>query len=171
MPQNPRTPRPTRPPVEDVPNRRPHGRDEPRADLLQDSREALGVWLDEMPWSHWATFTFGEPWGESGPTPQGANRHIARFLEAQPGWPGYFYCIEAGRLGRVHGHALLRFDQLGIRELGFDAGEGTFARWRKRYGRAQVRTYDPELGAAYYCSKYLTKSPLHWDVGRLTSQV
>lgn len=149
-------------------------------------RRTLGLWLEQFRWTHWGTYTFrvGCPrecprrhpgkcrrgWGPDGPSPQGAFRHIGQFLTSDRGLPGYFYCVERGSFGRVHGHALMRFDQYEIRGSHTDAGNDTFNAWKDRFGRCQVRAYDPELGAVHYCSKYIVKDPLLWDVGRLTSR-
>jgi len=158
-----------------------------RGNRLDDQglNRVLGQWLDEFPWTHWGTFTFrvGCPsggcsrhspgecvkgWGETGPSPERAFKHIGGFLDTADGTPGYFYCVETGRLGRVHGHGLLRFDQFRLCGTPCDPGELTFRSWKDRYGRCQLRAYDPKLGAAYYCGKYVTKEALLWDVGRLT---
>jgi len=136
---------------------------------IPGSVRALGEWLGGFQWTHWATLTFGKSWGPTGPAPQRASVHVGRFLTDQcEGCPGYFFCIEEGRFGRVHAHALLRFDQYGIRGFDIDPGRLADAEWGRRFGRARFRPYDGKLGAAHYCAKYITKAPLTWDVGRLT---
>lgn len=137
---------------------------------------ALGEWLNNFAWSHWATFTFrvGCPedcliehsheggWGLLGPSPSGASGHLHRFLDVLPRAPGYFYCVERGPWGgRCHGHALLKTRRAAME----NTGKGIDLAWGKRFGRCQLRPYDAERGAAYYCGKYITKGPLLWDLG------
>jgi len=38
--------------------------------------------------------------------------------------------------------------------------------WFDRFGRCEIQPYDVSLGASHYISKYLTKSPEHWDLRR-----
>jgi len=141
----------------------------PRAPALRlAGRREFGEWLGAFTWTHWGTFTFGDGWGPDGPTSSRAFYHLNKFLASERGVPGYFCCIETGRLGRVHGHALLRVDQYSIRGLDLDVRTDACADWERRFGRSQLRAYDPELGAAGYCAKYLTKNPLHWEVAGLS---
>jgi len=147
-----------------------------RLDRGAELRDALGEWLNGFSWSHWATFTFrvGCPsdclrehrhergWGLSGPSSSRAREHVHRFLDEMPRGPGYFYCIERGPWGgRCHGHALLKVRQGPMENSGRSIDEA----WTHRYGRVQLRAYDAERGASYYCGKYITKAPLCWDVG------
>ena len=37
-------------------------------------------------------------------------------------------------------------------------------RWQQRNGYARIFPFDPERGAAFYCSKYVTKATGDWDV-------
>jgi len=138
---------------------------------------ALGEWLNEFEWTHWATFTFrvGCPsdcliehcheagWGLAGPSASRARDHIDRFVNTLPGPPiGYFYCVERGPWGgRCHGHALLKVGSAPMEAT----GKGIDDAWTQRFGRIQLRAYDPERGASYYCGKYITKAPLCWDLG------
>jgi len=139
--------------------------------------EALGEWLNGFHWTHWATFTFrpGCPrdcpqehhcksgWGSDGPSTSRARHHTERFLNTLPGPRlGYFYCVERGGIGgRAHAHALLSIEPVAMGVTGKSIDHA----WGSRFGRCQLRSYDPELGAAHYCGKYITKAPLSWDVG------
>ena len=37
-------------------------------------------------------------------------------------------------------------------------------RWNQRNGYARIFAFDPTQGAAFYCSKYVTKASGDWDV-------
>ena len=135
-------------------------------------REDLGRWLDTLTdWDAWATLTFRTPspegaarripgWPGSGPSPDRAAYHYRSWITGLGrGAPTpTFYAVEKGRGGRVHLHALLGL------------GDGSVTRkslwrsWFTRYGRCQLQRFDPALGATHYITKYLTKSPEHWDI-------
>lgn len=123
---------------------------------------AMGNWLETFNWTDWCTLTFDAAWGPTGPSPSRARFHTEKWLTNLPGEPpGFFFCVETGRLGRVHCHALLRINP-GPMAAPRDA---LYHGWRNRFGRCRIRAYDPELGASHYVAKYLTKAPLHWDLG------
>lgn len=135
---------------------------------LRDSVRALrsmGDWLTELgrdSWDSWATFTFGPRFGPTGPTPDRAMYHFSSWLTSLPGPdPLCFAAVEAGRLGRVHLHALIGpIDAWG---KGIPR-KALWRSWFRRFGRCQLRPYEPERGCEWYLCKYLTKAPLHWDV-------
>lgn len=126
--------------------------------------EQLGDWLHGFPWSCWATFTFDGRWGDTGPSPDRCMYHTRRWVEALPGPPvGYFLAVERGSFGRVHSHGLLSLPR-GMEPT----RKSLWHSWKNRFGRCRVLPYNPDLGAAYYVAKYVTKEPLHWDIGSLT---
>lgn len=132
----------------------------PRPDGWREADE-LGRWLDGLGgWASFGTFTFGSRFGPEGPSADRALFHFrgwrAGLGVARPAQ--CFVAVEAGRLGRVHLHALLG-------ELGGGVPRSAVWRsWFERFGRASITSFDPDRGATYYVAKYLTKAPLHWDI-------
>jgi len=126
--------------------------------LLQSS---LGTWLNEFEWDCWCTWTFDSRFGPTGPSPDRCLYHTRNWIEHLPGAPiGYFVAVERGTGGRVHSHGLLRFkDSFAPRR------KSLFGSWKARFGRNRVLPYNREKGATYYVAKYITKEPLHWDLG------
>ena len=119
---------------------------------------AVGEWLGRYPWDAWCTLTFRA----GNFTTEAATRAADNLLEwlRREGAPDVTYFIghEVGGLGgRLHLHGLL--GQLPP----IDTRRGIWKFWYKRYGRAQVLPYDPERGAAYYVSKYVSKGLAEWD--------
>ena len=119
---------------------------------------ALGEWLSAYPWEAWCTLTFRA--GEF--SHEAATRAVNRWLEwiRKEGSPdvAYFVAHELGNVGgRLHLHGLLG------NLTAYTSRKALWDRWFKQYGRAQVLPYDPERGAAYYVSKYVTKELAHWD--------
>lgn len=129
--------------------------------------ESLGRWLSDFEWSCWCTWTFDARFGDSGPSPDRCLYHTRRWVEHIPGpATAYFIAVERGTGGRVHSHGLLRF-----RDSWAPTRKALFSSWRKRYGRNRILPYDRDLGAAFYVAKYITKEPLHWDLGGYTLPV
>jgi len=147
-------------------------------------RDAWADWLG-TDWAAFATLTFrGHPPG-TGRCRKSHDR-LVRWLDrthASP--PRYFVGYEVGEQGRGHLHALyhgIRVFPL-QRTLGaIGAGSSTGAGlgtggstevpflwlsewWRREFGRAQVVPYNPDRGAGYYLTKYVTKE-LGWFDGR-----
>lgn len=60
-----------------------------------------------------------------------------------------------------HLHALMRTDV---------SGTAIWQWWFRRFGRAEVRDFDPKLGAAGYVAKYVTKQLADYDVEISTVQ-
>jgi len=123
-----------------------------------------GEWLGCYPWKLWTTLTFRHP-----PTTTNAMRaagRVHRYLSGpSPAFhsPFCWFATESGALyGRVHLHAL-------IGDLQLNAVDPYYSRydvnrwWRKRYGIAHVRVYDPDRSASYYIAKYVTKGFGEWD--------
>lgn len=116
---------------------------------------AWGSWLSAYPWSHWGTLTFAA--GEF--SHEAATRAWSRFVshvfhhEALEAW---FVGHEVGARGRLHLHCLLGCVPRPSSEV--------WEWWFKRYGRNEIRGYDPERGAAHYVAKYVTKELAHYDL-------
>jgi len=122
---------------------------------------AMGEWLSKFEWDCWCTWTFDARFGDTGPSPDRCLYHTRRWVEHLPGpTPQYFIAVERGTGGRVHSHGLLRFPDRWAPKR-----KTLHASWKERYGRNRFLPYDPTRGAAYYIAKYITKEPLHWDVG------
>lgn len=117
-----------------------------------------GEWLSGFPWQAWGTLTLR--WAD--PTPAQLARGFTRFVrwlraEGNPDVSWYF-AHETGALGRSHLHCLLG-------ALAPDTPRSTLWRWWwDRYGRCEVRGYDPERGAAVYVAKYVSKTYAHYDL-------
>ncbi len=127
----------------------------------------LGDWLGDpdrigFGWGAWGTFTFGDKFGPTGPSPDRAMHHWWRWMGSRElAGCGYFAAVEKGSGGRVHLHALLR--------QAYGRGDSIprkalWRSWFNRYGRCQILPYDAELGAVHYITKYLIKSPELWDL-------
>ena len=127
----------------------------------------MGNWLGDserlgFSWGAWGTFTFGNKFGPTGPSPDRALFHWGRWMGSRElAGTGYFAAVETGRGGRVHLHALLR--------PAFGRGSGIPRRalwrsWFDRYGRCSILPYDAKLGAVHYLTKYLVKAPELWDL-------
>ena len=123
-------------------------------------RSAWSEWLSCYPWDAWGTLTFKWP----DPTEAQLDRAFARFrsflsMTITTSLPlAYFVGHEVGAGGRAHLHCLI-----GCLDIG--AQRSTIWKWWwTRYGRCEVRGYDPERGAAAYVSKYITKELGHYDV-------
>ena len=129
----------------------------------RDLQSSLGSFLSTFQWDCWCTWTFDARFGHTGPSPDRCLYHTRRWIEHLPGpMPGYFIAVEKGTGGRVHSHGLLRFkDKFAPRRKSLHQG------WQKRFGRNRILPYRSDLGAAYYVAKYITKEPLHWDIGPL----
>jgi hypothetical protein len=116
-------------------------------------------YLKEIPWTQFATFTTSKPI-----TLRSARRLMekvgSRVLRPDE---KLFWCAEPFQLGvregSYHVHALLetRHSAKQVEDW-----------YSKKYGRADVRRYDPKQGAVGYVSKYMTKSVHDYDllVGR-----
>lgn len=117
-------------------------------------RDAWSQWLGVYPWEAWGTLTFRE----SDFTNDSATRAWGRFVAflypaAAQSW---FVGHEVGAQGRLHLHCLL--GPLTIKR------SEAWQWWFTRYGRSEVKGYDPEQGAAKYITKYITKELAHYDV-------
>lgn len=116
-------------------------------------------------WDQFATLTFDSRWGEGGPHPDRVLALTIGWLERLFHGPRYYICVERGRYGRTHSHALLGRGSAGAP---IDPRALSPA-WK--FGRDQIRRFDPALGATHYVAKYLTKSPDHWAISEGVEQL
>lgn len=119
-------------------------------------RRGWGEFLEPFPWQWWGTLTFREEYSSDA-----ADRAFGRFagwLQNDSPGVGYFVGHEIGKLGREHLHFLAG----GLRP--WVSRRVAWKRWFDRHGRAQIIPYDPELGAAHYISKYVTKDFSRYDI-------
>ena len=138
--------------------------------------QALGEWLssDRFEWETFATLTFDQRWGPTGPSPDRCLYHVRRWLRSLAHKPRWFLAVERGTQGaRVHAHALI-----GPGRVSGDDSESRWAPgvpgeplrrelwavWKKRFGRARFEPINEQISCAHYCAKYLVKAPLHWDM-------
>jgi len=118
---------------------------------------AWGEFLSRFPWDWFLTLTFAEPVGSFR-----AHRLFGKFaldIEKAAGRPiGWFRGDEFGSQGgRFHMHALM----LNTRDL---VRMQWLNEWNDRAGWARILPFDPTKGAAFYCSKYVTKEIGDWDL-------
>lgn len=119
--------------------------------------DAWGDFLSRYPWDWFLTLTFRDP-------TQSFRAHrlfgyFVKDIEKAAGVPvGWFRGDEYGsRLGRFHMHALM-LNVAHLRRLSW------MDDWNPRAGFARIVEFDPKLGAAYYCAKYVTKQFGEWDL-------
>lgn len=118
-------------------------------------RDAWSSWLTLYPWDAWGTMTFAA--GEF--THEAATRAWNNFARSLPPLATWFVGHEVGARGRLHMHCLL-----GALPRDEAIRSQLWEWWFKRYGRCEVRGYDPERGATAYVSKYITKELAHYDL-------
>lgn len=119
---------------------------------------AWGEWLKTWEWESWGTLTFRD----DGYSHEAATRSFGRFVawlqrEGNPN-VSWFVGHEIGSLGRLHLHCLLGS------LAPITSRRALWRWWFERYGRCELRGYDPEQGAAVYVSKYVTKELAHYDL-------
>ena len=135
-------------------------------------RAAWTMWLGDQHWDSWATLTFSTPRTAQGCTQ--AFRVFRAWCDSHsPDLWAHFVAQEAGRLGRLHLHALLR----GVTGLGerktpclpdgdprkVVSGHAAWRWWFDRYGRAQILPYRKTGGAEAYVTKYIAKGLGEFD--------
>lgn len=153
-----------------------------KASQIEYSR-ALGDWLAAYDWTHFATFTSrpigratgsrsavstktdrytqrtgGSLWTIS-PTTRMYRRRLAEYCKrVRP--ERVFWGTEAGpQTGRIHAHALFAFN-----DQSMETAETLWRLGFRMFGRTHVEDFNPELGAAGYCSKYVTKRLADYDL-------
>lgn len=117
-----------------------------------------GEWLKGYDWQAWGTLTlrYDEPTHDQ--MQRAWSRFVAWLRTEGNQDVSYFVGHEVGSRGRVHLHCLLG-------TLAEDTPRSAlWSWWYERFGRAEIRGYDPERGAASYVSKYVTKELAHYDL-------
>lgn len=124
-----------------------------------------GDWLRLHPWSYFATLTYrtyraGSEGVRRVPSPDTALKHWERIADdALPASTQWVTVVERGGLhGRVHLHSLLACQHPSDISLAVPM-------WDRRHGIGWWYRYRPELGAAGYTAKYLTKEMAAWSLG------
>ena len=133
-------------------------------------KEAMGTWLGQLaPWDVFSTWTFSRPVQVAGAM-FWARRHL-RWLEKAAAQPVYgFVGVERGEVGGLlHVHALVGNVSHLRKYCGARLAPGQWARkccmvhaWP--CGHARILRYDPEQGASYYVSKYVSKRLAEWEL-------
>lgn len=126
--------------------------------------EAMGSWLSEFNWDWYATLTFKF----EVPNPINAKRYFARWLKDVDKYlgrdSGAFLAVERFKHNfGTHLHTLVR---VGLNDSLFNQEVfilPMWDKWFKRYGRAKIEKYDPNLGAGYYVGKYISKELCDFD--------
>jgi hypothetical protein len=118
--------------------------------MRHEQREAYVAWVKQLPWDWFATFTM--PAGATLRQLDGVHRRWAARMQTEVGRQlRELLAIEYQLNGTPHAHGLVYgvagFDQFRAMRYWEEAGGG-FAR---------IFVYDPLLGAAAYCAKYVTK--------------
>lgn len=124
----------------------------------QPIAEVWGEWLKSWKWEAWGTLTFKD----DGYSHEAATRAFGRFVhwlraEGNP-LVSYFVGHEVGKFGRLHMHVLLGA------LAPMTSRTALWSWWFTRYGRCELRGYDPEKGAAMYVSKYVSKQLGYYDL-------
>jgi hypothetical protein len=131
---------------------------------------AMGTWLDGLaPWDVFSTWTFSRL-VQAGGAMYWARKHL-RWIERAAAQPIYaFVGVEKGATGGlVHIHALV--GNVGHLKPYCDTRlpAGTWGRaccllhaWPCGYAR--VLPYDPEKGAKFYVSKFVSKKLAEWEL-------
>lgn len=133
--------------------------------------EAWGEFLSGYPWDWFCTFTFRggdeQPWRRGFPRDSqissfSAHRMFARLMRdvaRESGQPVFWFRgDEYGPSGgRLHIHALVGNVAAEKRLYWMDE-------WNRRAGYARILPFEAGKGAAYYCSKYVTKQFGDWDL-------
>ena len=118
--------------------------------LIRSSRQQIinhgGEWLRRFPWQWFLTLTFRRP----SVSTTAAERHFKTYMADSQQDPIYFFVIEKHSIhASPHLHSLVgRVDAL--------------ADWH--HGISEILPYDPTLGAAFYCMKFLTAPSVWWDI-------
>lgn len=115
-------------------------------------RQAYCDWLSGVEWSTFGTFTFARRRNVSRAADIFRRHFVYSGRYASPSV--VVWGAEPHQSGAGHVHALFKWHpwcKPAVEAF-------NFARlWYKMYGRAEVKPYDPELGGAYYLTKYVLK--------------
>lgn len=132
----------------------------------------LGDWLDSQgDWTYWSTITQRPRHKWDGVRSMTSWRRAMDQWCETTGADRIFWATEEGRLyGRSHVHALIYYDphrtdpeQWGF-SMSIPSAQALWDLTYRAYGRAHIDKYDPKLGAAHYCGKYVTKKIADYDI-------
>jgi hypothetical protein len=124
----------------------------------RDQIELKSYVLGLAPWKIFATFTFSRPRGEFE-----AQRRYQSFMDRVCPQVSHFYAIECNPSSPGHHiHALwANCDDVVRRDV--------WRQWFHQNGRNRIEPIKEDLGAAFYCAKYLVKGNVLWgqriDIG------
>jgi hypothetical protein len=123
-------------------------------------KDELVQMLMKYDWSFYLTGTFRD--GKEKKNFFTVKRRFYRFLnqvrkECGANSTNFFFAIEPHRTGLYHIHVLLG-NMVGVCKFCL------WLKWFNEYGRCSISDYDPELGAGYYLTKYVTKGFCDWEM-------
>jgi len=129
----------------------------------EQNKQIFGEWLAPIPWNYWATPTTGYRLTMASARRSMHRLHDAldRFSPCQMFWASEPFDTKEG----FHTHALIQSDlpyKLIIDTWQKVSGNSKFEKGKK-WNRIQLDEYKPELGAGYYCGKYISKKLSDYD--------
>ena len=137
--------------------------------MNKECEEYFTIWLANVaPWQYFATLTYGEKWGEHGPSHSRSMVHVASWLR-QNQVNRAFYVAETGPRGfRTHNHCLL----YGHGSLTLEPSwEDLRSSWLKRFGIIRLDKVTEVKDVGWYVTKYLWKDQRtlenQWDLHTL----
>lgn len=113
-----------------------------------------GRFLSGFEWNWFLTLTYEEI--SSLQTARAAFRRYASSIERAAGTRVYWFRVdEIGMFGRLHQHALMG-----------NVGALDHAVWERlwRRGHSRIKLYDPQLGAAYYVTKFIESPACEYEL-------
>ena len=129
-------------------------------DVRDQARQAYAAWFDRLPWDWFATLTI----------PMGARESAAFIWRAHDRWARVMHhahgrqlrevaALEYQKRGTAHLHCLVHGARAGGEESRTTDRFDAMGAWESvaAGGFARIHAYEPEGGAASYCSKYVTK--------------
>jgi hypothetical protein len=130
---------------------------------IQQQQQALGQWLSPIEWNYWATPTTGYTLTQPSARRAMHRLHDAldRFSPCEMFWASEPFDTKEG----FHTHALIKSAlpfKIIVDTWQQVSGNTKFERGKK-WNRIQLDDYNPELGAGYYCGKYITKKLSDYD--------
>jgi len=110
----------------------------------------FGDWLSRYSWDYFGTFTFSMPRRSSGIGP--VVRWWSRMAANSPSLSAQAFIADEFHRDRerIHVHALLWSDPIVDQSY-------LWGSWQKYWGRERILKFNPHLGAAHYCGKYMLK--------------
>ena len=130
-------------------------------------REGFVEWLEPYKFDFWGTFEFDprKPIKDSMRAKQYFKNYVKGNLNL-PGqvWPSYFMSVEHFKDNNfTHIHFMIAgiCQGLSAKEAGKIIGAPW---WNKYHGYCYLEKFNPDMGAAGYLAKYVTKALCDWDV-------